>query len=871
MLVDTRADAGPPKMNEPAPLLEVRDLAKRFGSVVALKSAALTVSPGEIHALMGANGAGKSTLVKILTGVFPADSGTLALDRAVQTFRSPAEARRAGIVSVYQDPALVPDLTVGENMRLAGVPFDSVLSHLNDLGAADLKLSELARNIPYPILRLIDLARALASDPIVLMLDEITAALPADLSERVFAVARRWRERGNSIIFISHRMAEVAALCDRATVLRDGVTVGVTNISEGSEDRIVSLMLGVEPVKAHPSEAKRQHLSADAPEDRALSVHDLSYGHVLKNVSFALRPGEILGLAALEGQGQQELFDCIAGVSRHDAGDIVARGRKLKLNHPGDAIAAGLVLVPASRLQALLPQRSIRENVALPLVRNPRNWGLIRWRSERERVGAAVKRLQIDARAGSELRRLSGGNQQKVVIARWVASGFQTLLCFDPTRGIDVGTKHQIYRLLREIADTGSSVLLFTSELPEISLVCDRAIVLFGGEIVAEIPASEADEGTLLRAAHGLSTSRPIQAPSAAAARTVGALREAIAATPMRAGTLSSHPQSPSADHRLIEKINSLVANHRALIGMPALLVAFLAATVAIHPGFDSFDSQSIAMAALPLAFAAAAQAVVVISGGIDLSIGSVMAVANVLAASTMRSASFAEALLLAVTVLVAGAAIGAVNGLMVIVSRVPDVIVTLTTGFIWGGVALLILEKPGGGAPEEFLNLGTGAVMTEWLSNSLVLLVVALAAIWIPVSISKTGLRIYATGSDETAAFRSGVNVKLARLFAYVLAGLFSAIGGVGLTMTTGIGSPRAGVLYTLSGLAAVVIGGVSLTGGRGGIVGPVIAAFVLTLIPADLIFLNIDPNFGQVIQGTLIVLVVMAGGLIASGRKAK
>jgi ribose transport system ATP-binding protein len=868
MLVDTRADASPLTMNDSTPLLEVCDLAKRFGSVVALKSAALTVSRGEIHALMGANGAGKSTLVKILTGVFPADSGTLALDGVARTFRSPAEARRAGIVSVYQDPALVPDLTVGENMRLAGVPFESVRGHLDELGVADLKLGELVRDIPYPILRLIDLARALASDPVVLMLDEITAALPADLSERVFAVARQWRERGNSIIFISHRMAEVAALCDRATVLRDGVTVGVTDTAHGSEDRIVSLMLGVEPVKAHPSEAKRRQFNRDAPQDLALSVHDLSYGHVLKAVSFAVRPGEILGVAALEGQGQQELFDCIAGVSRHDGGEIVARGRKLKLNHPGDAIAAGLVLVPANRLQALLPQRSIRENVALPLVRNPRDWGLIRGKSERARVGVAVKRLQIDARAGSELRRLSGGNQQKVVIARWLAAGFQTLLCFDPTRGIDVGTKHQIYRLLRELADAGSSVLLFTSELPEISLVCDRAIVVFAGEIVAEMPASEADEGALLRAAHGLGAARHAVD---AGGRDIGSPRKTMNATATRASGTSNDVQRTSAGLGLVDSVNTVFANHRALIGMPALLVAFLAATVAIHPSFDSFDSQSVAMAALPLAFAAAAQTVVVISGGLDLSIGSVMAVANVLAASTMRDAGFAQSLFLAIVVLVAGAAIGAVNGLMVIVSRVPDVIVTLTTGFIWGGVALLILEKPGGGAPPEFLNLGTGTLGTEWLSNSLILLVVALAAIWIPIRISKTGLRIYATGSDEIAAFRSGVNVKLARLSAYILSGVFSAIGGLGLTMTTGIGSPRAGVLYTLSGLAAVVIGGVSLTGGRGGIVGPVIAAFVLTLIPADLIFLNIDPNFGQVIQGTLIVLVVMAGGLMASMRKAK
>ncbi len=258
MLVVTRADASPLKMNDSTPLLEVRDLAKRFGSVVALKSAALTVSRGEIHALMGANGAGKSTLVKILTGVFSADSGTLALRGAVQTFRSPAEARRAGIVSVYQDPALVPDLTVGENMRWPASLRHRCCSHLNDLGVADLETrARWCGTFPIRFCRLIDLARALASDPVVLMLDEITAALPADLSERVFAVARRWRERGHSIVFISHRMAEVAALCDRATVLRDGVTVGVTDIAEGSEDHIVSLMLGVAAVKPLPSETKR--------------------------------------------------------------------------------------------------------------------------------------------------------------------------------------------------------------------------------------------------------------------------------------------------------------------------------------------------------------------------------------------------------------------------------------------------------------------------------------------------------------------------------------------------------------------------------------------------------------------------------------
>jgi ribose transport system permease protein len=322
---------------------------------------------------------------------------------------------------------------------------------------------------------------------------------------------------------------------------------------------------------------------------------------------------------------------------------------------------------------------------------------------------------------------------------------------------------------------------------------------------------------------------------------------------------------------RQVARLWEFVLRHPAPVGMPALLVLSLAATVAIHPKFNAFDAQSLAMAALPLAFAAAAQAVVVISGGLDLSIGSVMAVANVLAAAAMENTGFDHSLLLAAGIIGLGAVMGAVNGLMIVVSRVPDVIVTLTTGFIWGGTALLVMERPGGGAPEEFLTLGTGSTLTPWISNSLLLLIGSVAIIWLPLRRSKVGLCLYAVGSDRVAAFRSGVAIGRSRVIAYMIGGLFSAVGGLGLTMTTGIGSPRAGVLYTMSGLAAVVIGGVSLLGGRGGVVGPVIAAFVLTVVPADLIFLNIDPNFGQVIQGTLIVLVVMVGGLVALVRSRK
>jgi ribose transport system ATP-binding protein len=227
-------------------------------------------------------------------------------------------------------------------------------------------------------------------------------------------------------------------------------------------------------------------------------------GETLTDVSFSLHPGEILGIAALEGQGQDELFSVLSGQQRPTAGDVIVSGNALRARHPYDAIRAGVVLVPADRLQALLPQRSVAENIAVPRFNSPRRWGPVDVRAERRRVGSAIDTLSIDTRAQRQVNRLSGGNQQKVTIARWLANGFQTLLCFDPTRGIDVGTKRQIYALLRGLAGDGAAILLFTSELAEIPLVCDRVVCLYGGRVTAELDAAGADEATLLKAMHGL-------------------------------------------------------------------------------------------------------------------------------------------------------------------------------------------------------------------------------------------------------------------------------------------------------------------------------------------------------------------------------
>ena len=488
-------------------LLEATGVVKTYGAVTALRDASLAVRPGEVHALLGANGAGKSTLVKVLTGAIHPDRGHISVRGTEREVHSPAEARRNGLISVYQEPALIPDLDVLSNLRLTDTPVDPFLEWVSELGIERLNVYDMVGDIPLATLRIMDLARALALEPDVVLLDEMTAALPADLAENVLKTVGEQRETGRSVIFICHRLLEVNALCDRATVLRDGETVGVVDMGPGAEEQIVELMLGPSTEDEQDIHARVVAARTEELEPKGvprLRLSNLTAGTKLEDVSFELHAGEVLGLVALEGQGQDELFGILSGARRPSAGTLEVDGETVDFRHPADAIEKGLVYVPGDRVEALLPQRSVRENIALPYNAKPRKWGPIGMKREKETVDSAIERLQIDTRAQGEVQRLSGGNQQKVTIARWIAGGVDTLLCFDPTRGIDIRTKRQIYHLLRELAEAGSAVLLYTSELEEVQLACDRAVVIFGGVVVDTFPADVADEPTLMRAAYGL-------------------------------------------------------------------------------------------------------------------------------------------------------------------------------------------------------------------------------------------------------------------------------------------------------------------------------------------------------------------------------
>ena len=485
-------------MNKKA-LLKISNLAKSYGSVVALRDANFEVLPGEIHALLGANGAGKSTLVKILTGVISSDQGVIEVNGTPVKFTSPDNARKGGVAPVFQDPALIPDISIQRNLHLTGTNKNRFLKEIAQMGLT-VDLNKLASEIELPLLRMIDLARALSHDPDLLILDEITAALPVDMAQKVISIMGQYKAQGKSVIFISHRLAEIEEICDRATVLRDGINVDTFDAAAGSEERIVASMLGDKNVSAK----EHNQRSNKSENDILLKVEGLAGGKHLKSVSFEIHKGEVLGVAALEGQGQDLLFEILAGESKPSDGKIFINNNEVHFNHPDDAIKYGISYVPGDRKTALMPQRSIRENLALTRFRGLRNLGKINFRDEDSKVDGAIESLEIDTRAKSEVKRLSGGNQQKVTIGRWVTTGFDLLLCFDPTRGIDVGTKAQIYALIEKFASEGMAVLLFTSELREIQLACDRAIVLYEGKVQADLEYDNCDEASLLNAAHGL-------------------------------------------------------------------------------------------------------------------------------------------------------------------------------------------------------------------------------------------------------------------------------------------------------------------------------------------------------------------------------
>ncbi|MFC5823271.1 sugar ABC transporter ATP-binding protein [Nonomuraea insulae] len=496
-------------MADSPPVLELRNISKFFGAVQALWNVKLELRAGEVHALVGENGAGKSTLVKTLAGAHQPDSGMLLLDGQEVVLSGPADAQAAGIAVIYQEPTLFPDLSVAENIFMGRQPLRGL--RRIDAKAVRAKAAELfdrlgvpldpdrpARGLSIADQQLVEIAKALAFDARILIMDEPTAALSGVEVERLFAVVRSLRESGTAMLFISHRFDEVFALCQRITVMRDGRWVSTDSADALTVDEMVRRMVGREVSALYPK------IDAAVGEPR-LEVRGLTRHGVFADVGFTVRAGEIVALAGLVGAGRSEVARAVFGVDRYDAGEVLVDGRRLPRGDTVAAIAAGLALVPEDRRQqGLVMEMSVEHNATLTRRWSLSRLGLLFGETEREAAQFWSARLQVKAaRLTDPVSALSGGNQQKVVLAKWLSTDPRVLMVDEPTRGIDVGTKAEVHRLLSELAGQGVAVLMISSELPEVLGMADRVLVMHEGRLTADIPRKQADEETVMYAATG--------------------------------------------------------------------------------------------------------------------------------------------------------------------------------------------------------------------------------------------------------------------------------------------------------------------------------------------------------------------------------
>jgi L-arabinose transport system ATP-binding protein len=495
-------------LQEVSPLLEVRGVGKRFGVVQALSDVSLPIRAGEILALVGENGAGKSTLIRLIEGVHQPDTGEVVIDGAPVRLRAPSEAHAAGIRVIHQEPDIFPDLSVAENLfvgdlrRRAGIFLDRAdlarrtLALLARFGLeGDISPWTRAGALGPAHRQLLEIMRALRAGVRLLALDEPTSSLTDEEARRLFGVVRQLRAEGVALVYISHRMPEIRALADRVAVLRDGRLVAHRPTTELAEADIVQLMVG-RPLAT----LFEQRAAASGPV--VLEAHGLSTTKV-HDVSISIRAGEVVGLGGLIGAGRSELAHAIFGQDRLLAGSVAVGGTKLRLRSPADAIAAGIGLAPEDRKgQALLLLRSVADNITLCVPDRVSRFGVLSRAAEQRVAGEQIARMRIKTPSLDQLvSKLSGGNQQKVVLGRWLARAPRVLILDEPTRGIDVGAKAEIYQLIAQLAAQGIAILVISSELPELIGLCDRILVMAAGSVAGEVSRAEANEQRILQLA----------------------------------------------------------------------------------------------------------------------------------------------------------------------------------------------------------------------------------------------------------------------------------------------------------------------------------------------------------------------------------
>jgi ribose transport system ATP-binding protein len=803
------------------------DITKRYNAIAALTDVSFDVLPGEVHALLGENGAGKSTLMNVASGTTAPDAGTIIFDGSPVENLTPAMAQDLGIAIVHQHPALLPDLTVAENILVSvgrehlrrrdpdvKKAMRSLLDDVHFLGHLEDRVSSLSVARRH----LLELAKAFAIAPRLLILDEPTAPLSQDSVELLFASVRQLAAGGTAVVYITHRLAEVREIADRVTVLRDGKLRGTSAVSEISDADLLAMIIGRTLATTFPP--KQVAAAGEAP---ILRVEGLS-GNGFHDVSFTAGKGEIIGIAGVAGNGQPALLRALSGRER-STGSVDVGGRSLSRR----ALLESAAYMPADRLtEGLMVELNVRENTAMTALDRLRTGPFVSRRREVEVVERELSELDVRAPSlESPVSSLSGGNQQKVMMARAMLSEPAILVADEPTQGVDVGARAEIYRILREVSARGVPVVVVSSDALELEGLCDRVIVMSRGHAVATLEGDAVTEERIVHAA--------------------------ISATSHSAEQAARRDRGASPLARFIE-------GDYAPVAILALVIVALGGYVLHHNDryLQDFNINSVMFACAALGFISLGQTFALLLGGIDLSVGPLAGFLVVLGSFFILDGKSPTVWVLGFALMLAAAVgVGLLNGALIRYAKFTPVAATLVTYTGLGGLAFTLRS-----APDGYIATSVTDVISKKVGPVPLAFVVFVAcALGLELGLRKTqfGMRLRAVGSDEEAARRVGVPVNRTALIGYLGASLMTLLGAVVLLAQLGVGDPGQGTGYTLTSITAVVLGGTSLLGGRGTFIGTLMGAGLIVQVLNATVFLSLTQEWQYIFQGFLIVAAAL------------
>jgi len=821
-------------------LLQLTSIDKCFGGVVALREARLHVRAGEVLGLVGENGAGKSTLINIATGLFPPDSGIILLEGETVSFSNTRQAADAGVMVVHQEADLFAQLSIAENMllgrglergpgglinwRKTNATAEGLVADLGE----QFNVTQDAGSLTVARRTMAEIAAAVSTAPKVLFLDEPTASLTVKEIENLFSQIERLKAAGVGIVYVSHRLDEILTLCDRVTMMRDGATIETRKKADLTMDSIVSTMVGREMATTN---AKRTVPIGDVRVDiDGITAKDGSFS----DISFKVRAGEIVGLYGFVGAGRSEFAQALFGIQKPAKGRVCIDGVPLKMQSPRRAVAQGLAYLPEDRLvQAVFREHALRSNASVTLLPKLSTATVIGSRKEHALADKIITEMNVKAASMEQpIGTLSGGNQQKVIFGRWAATEPKVLILDEPTRGVDVGAKAEIHKLICDLAETGTAIILISSELPEVMAMSDRVVTLSEGQVTGEFDPQSDDEATIAAAAVPRSTEK--------AAAAISPLKRGIA--------------------------RALQMRELGLIVFIALLGGYMSITTP-----DTFANTGnfldiLKNAAIPAIMAQGAM-LIICAGGIDISVGSMMGLVGAFAALAVKAGMPAPVCL--ALAMAMGISFSLANGGLSLVARIHPIIVTLAGLSIYRGVMRIVMDgKEIMFLPDGYRALADGA----WLGIPKVCYYVVFVTALTHVLVRYTllGRQVLALGNSESAARLIGLSKTKLTLFVFGCSGALVGLCAVLNAAYYGKVQANTGVGIELQAIAACVIGGTNILGGRGSALGTLLGALLVALLYNSLVLLEASSYWQNIFVGGLILAAVIVDALVQRLRGA-